>query len=104
LDGARIQVHRLGGEVRVFTRNLADITARVPEIVESVLALPGAALVLDGEAIALDDEARPHPFQVTMSRFGSGRGIALTACFFDCLHADGEDPRGRPARERWRDV
>jgi len=68
LDGARLQVHRLGGEVRAFTRNLADITDRVPEIAEAVRALPVEAIVLDGEAIALGPGGRPRPFQVTMSR------------------------------------
>ena len=71
LDGARIQVHRLGDEVRVFTRNLADVTDRVPEIVEAIRALPLEAAVLDAEAIALRPDGRPHPFGVTMSRFGS---------------------------------
>jgi DNA ligase-1 len=100
LDGARIQVHRLDDDVRVFTRNLADVSARVPEIVETVRRLPGGALVLDGEAIALDADARPRPFQETMSRFGSGEGVPLTAFFFDCLHAEGDDLLDRPARER----
>src|SRR5439155_7354256 len=53
LDGARIQVHRLGDEVRVFTRNLADVSGRVPEIVEAIRGLSSQAMVLDGEAIAL---------------------------------------------------
>jgi DNA ligase-1 len=100
LDGARIQVHRLGDDVRVFTRNLADISGRVPEIVDTVRRLPSAALVLDGEAIALDADGRPRPFQETMSRFGSGEGVPLAAFFFDCLHADGDDLLDRPARER----
>jgi DNA ligase-1 len=102
LDGARIQVHKLGDEVRVFTRNLADITHRVSEIVEVVRALPAHALVLDGEAIALGEAERPRPFQVTMSRFGT-RGehrVALSAFFFDCLHRDGEDLLDLPERER----
>ncbi len=107
LDGARIQVHRLGEDVRVFTRTLADATDRVPEIVEAVLALPASALILDGEAITLRPDGRPHPFQVTMSRFGSRldverqRGTTpLSPFFFDCLHADGEDLLDRPAGER----
>ena len=92
LDGARIQAHRVGEEVRVFTRNLADITDRVPEIVETILALPVTTVVLDGEAIALREDGRPLPFQVTMSRFGSKaapddarRATPLSAFFFDCL-------------------
>jgi ATP-dependent DNA ligase I len=103
LDGARIQVHRLGDEVRVFTRNLADITHRVPEIVEVVRALPAHSLVLDGEAIALGDSERPRPFQVTMSRFGTSgeHRVPLSAFFFDCLHWAGEDLLDLPARERF---
>jgi DNA ligase-1 len=103
LDGARIQVHRLDDEVRVFTRNLADMTGRVPEIVEAVRALPARALVLDGEALALADDGRPHAFQVSMSRFGSRRErpTTLNAFFFDVLHRDGDDLLDRPARERF---
>jgi ATP-dependent DNA ligase I len=103
LDGARIQVHRLGGEVRAYTRNLADMTARVPEVVEVVRRLPVDAIVLDGEAIALRPDERPRPFQETMSRFGSrqGRAFPLVAFFFDCLHLDGDDLLDRPARERF---
>jgi DNA ligase-1 len=107
LDGARVQVHRSAGEVRAFTRTLADVTDRVPEIVEAVAALPLEAAILDGEAIALRADARPQPFQVTMSRFGSRldvdrqRGsVPLSPFFFDCLHLDGEDLLDRPATER----
>jgi DNA ligase-1 len=107
LDGARIQAHRRGGDVRVFTRSLADVTDRVPEIVESLRALPVEAVVLDGEAIALREGDRPHPFQVTMSRFGSKldvgalrRSLPLSVMFFDCLHLEGEDLIDRPAYER----
>jgi DNA ligase 1 len=104
LDGARIQAHRVGDEVAVFTRNLADITDRVPEIVSAVRAFAADALVLDGEAIALRDDGRPEVFQVTMSRFGtkavSPDATPLSSFFFDCLHVDGEDLIDRPARER----
>jgi DNA ligase-1 len=107
LDGARIQVHRSDRDVRVFTRNLADITDRVPELVEVILELSTATLVLDGEAIALRDDGRPHPFQVTMSRFGTKavvedvqRTTPLSAFFFDCLHANDKDLIDHPARER----
>ena len=107
LDGARIQVHRLGSDVRVFTRNLADITERVPEVVEAIEELPVEAIVLDGEAVALREDGRPHPFQVTMGRFGSRvavedvrRSVPLSCFFFDCLHVDGEDLIDRPARDR----
>jgi DNA ligase 1 len=107
LDGARIQVHRAGDEVRAFTRNLADITERVPEVVEAVRGLPVEAIVLDGEVIALGENERPRPFQETMSRFGSkanvdelSRTTPLSAFFFDVLHLDGEDLIDRPARDR----
>jgi ATP-dependent DNA ligase I len=107
LDGARIQVHRLGSDLGVYTRNLADVTARVPEVVDAVRALPVEAVVLDGEAIALAADERPRPFQVTMSRFGTRsaaeelrRSVPLSPVFFDCLHLDGEDLLDRPAVER----
>jgi DNA ligase-1 len=108
LDGARIQVHRSGDEVRAFTRNLADITNRVPEVVEATLALPLRAVILDGEAIALRSDRRPHAFQATMSRFGSRlsvdeqrKTVPLSAFFFDCLHLDGVDLIDRSGAERF---
>jgi len=103
LDGARLQVHRRGTEVRAFTRSLDDITARVPEVVQAVLALPAREIVLDGEAIALKPDGRPYPFQVTASRFGTRQADAtapLTPLFFDVLHVDGEDLIDRPGAER----
>jgi DNA ligase-1 len=107
LDGARIQVHRLDQEVRAFTRNLADITDRVPEVVEAVRGLPVEAVILDGEALAIHPDGRPHPFQVTMSRFGSRlevpelrRTVPLSPFFFDVLHLDGDDLIDRLTEER----
>ena len=104
LDGARIQAHRVGDEVAVFTRNLADITTRVPEIVAALRTFDATSIVLDGEAIALRTDGRPEAFQVTMSRFGTKAVAAdatpLSSFFFDCLHVDGEDLIDRPARER----
>jgi DNA ligase-1 len=107
LDGARLQVHRSGDDVRAFTRSLADVTDRVREVVEATLELPVDTAVLDGEVIALASDGRPLPFQDTMSRFGSsrdrGRGsdVPLTPFFFDCLHLDGEDLLDRPYAERF---
>jgi DNA ligase 1 len=103
LDGARLQVHRRGDEVRAFTRSLDDITARVPEVVEAVLALRAREVVLDGEAIALRPDGRPHRFQVTASRFGTRRAdasVPLTPLFFDLLHLDGDDLIDRTGAER----
>jgi DNA ligase-1 len=97
LDGARVQVHKSGGEVRVFTRSLKEVTQAVPEITEAVLALPAADLVLDGEAIAVHPGGAPYPFQDTMRRFGRKLDVAalrstlpLSVFFFDCLKRDGE--------------
>jgi ATP-dependent DNA ligase I len=110
LDGARIQVHRRGDEVRAFTRNLADVTDRVPEIVAVIRSLPIEAAVFDAEAIALRPDRRPHPFGLTMSRFGSRsrKDLAefqtdypLSAFVFDVLHLDGDDLIDRPAVERF---
>ncbi|MBT2476470.1 ATP-dependent DNA ligase, partial [Microbacterium sp. ISL-103] len=88
LDGARIQVHRHGDEVGVYTRSLADITHRVPEIVEIVRGLPADDLILDGETLSLDEDGGPRPFQETMSRFGAdvSRELVLRPWFFDILH------------------
>ena len=94
LDGARIQVHLSDGEVRAYTRNLNEVTERLPEVVAAVAEFRATSLVLDGEAIALRPDGRPQPFQVTMGRFGSETekaAVALTPFFFDVLHVDGQD-------------
>ena len=108
LDGARVQVHKSGDEVRVYTRNLNDVTARVPEIVEAVLRSPRAKLILDGEAIALRPDGSPRSFQLTMRRFGRKleveamrQALPLSVFFFDCLMRDDEALVDRPARERF---
>jgi ATP-dependent DNA ligase I len=107
LDGVRVQLHKDGADVRVFTRTLDDITARVPEAVETVLALPAGTAVLDGELIALQADGRPHPFQITAGRLGSKLGVErlrtavpLTLFLFDVLHLDGEDLIDRDGAER----
>ncbi|CAN5187351.1 ATP-dependent DNA ligase [soil metagenome] len=108
LDGIRVQVHRDGSSVRVFTRSLEEITDRVPEVVEEVLALSAQRLVLDGEAIALDGLGRPRPFQETGARIASRidvaalrRDVPLTTYFFDLLHIDGTDLVDQPAGARF---
>ncbi|WP_431886640.1 ATP-dependent DNA ligase [Micromonospora wenchangensis] len=122
LDGIRIQVHRSGDDVAVFTRSLDEITARLPGVVAAVRALPVRDVVLDGEAIGLDTAGRPLPFPQTSSRAArrattAATGVtsasgaadvaplaeatALTPYFFDLLHLDGDDLIDLPGRQRW---
>ncbi len=108
MDGARIQVHKRGDEVRIFTRNLNDVTAAIPEIADAARALPAAQLVLDGEAIAFTPSGRPHAFQITMRRFGRKLDVAglqqelpMRAYYFDCLLRDGASLAERTAGERF---
>ena len=102
LDGARIQVHRAGDDVRVFTRNLADVTHRLPEVVEVVRRMPVREVILDGETLSLDEDGAPRPFQETMSRFGAetARETLLHPWFFDVLHVDGRDLLDEPLATR----
>ncbi|MEV0076622.1 ATP-dependent DNA ligase [Nocardia neocaledoniensis] len=103
LDGARIQVHRQGDQVWIFTRTLRDITAGVPELVELVRGLACTSVVLDGETLALTDAGRPRPFQETMSRFATVADtteLLLHPYFFDCLHLDGRDLLDEPLHAR----
>jgi DNA ligase 1 len=107
LDGARVQIHRDGDDVTIFTRSLDNVTARLPEVVEATLALPVANLIADAEAIALAPDGRPHRFQVTASRFGKQADIAaartaqpLSVFFFDILHLDGVDTLDAPTTDR----
>jgi DNA ligase-1 len=95
LDGARVQVHRDGERVRVYTRALNDVTESLPEIVRQVRSLALRRVILDGECLALREDGRPQPFQVTMRRFGRRRDAAalqdtlpLSAFYFDCLYLD----------------
>jgi DNA ligase 1 len=108
LDGARVQVHRVDEQVRVFSRRGNEVTEAVPELTAAVRALPARRLVLDGEVIALRADGTPHPFQATMRRFGRKLDVArlsgelpLTPFFFDLLHLDGDDLIDRPAAERF---
>ncbi len=103
LDGARVQIHRKGSEVSVFTRSLDDVTHRLPEVVEATLALAATDLIADAEAIALRPDNRPHPFQVTAARFGrkSPKDLEpLSVFFFDLLHVDGQDLLDLPTEQR----
>jgi DNA ligase-1 len=109
LDGARVQIHKSGSEVRAYSRRLNEVTARVPELVEAVTALPARELILDGEVIALREDGAPHPFQVTMRRFGRRAGVAvlraelpLRTFAFDCLRVDDQLLLDAPFSERIR--
>lgn len=108
LDGARIQIHRSGSSVALFTRTLDDVTSRMPEVVSAVLGFSARSLVADAEVLALRPDGRPQPFQVTASRFGSrsdpvvlSRTTPLRPFVFDVLHVDGEDVLDSPAAVRW---
>jgi DNA ligase-1 len=107
LDGARVQVHKAGDEVRVFSRRLNDVTGSVPDVVEAVRGLPLRDAILDGEALSFRPDGSPQPFQVTMRRFGrkldveaSRAALPLRPFFFDCLRLDGEDLTLASAHER----
>jgi DNA ligase-1 len=108
LDGARVQVHKRGDEVRLYTRTGNEVTPAAPEIVEAVRGLPATALILDGEAIALKGNGSPYPFQETMSRFGRVLDIdamrtrmPLSVFFFDCLRLEDADLVPNPASQRF---
>jgi DNA ligase-1 len=104
LDGARVQVHRLDDEVRIYTRNLNDITDRLAGVVALARDLPVTAVVLDGEVLGVHEDATPQAFQDTMSAFGrdggSGAAAHLLVRFFDILHRDGADLIDEPLKVR----
>jgi len=107
IDGIRVQIHRTGDHVGVYTRSLDDITARVPELVDAALALPVRDVVLDGEAVALGPDRRPHGFEVTASRTAAhdaeaGRAhTPLSVFLFDILRVDGADLIDEGGARRW---
>ena len=108
LDGARIQVHKAGDEIKVFSRNLREVTPAVPEVVEAARRLPASDVIFDGEVIALRPDGTPETFQRTMQRFGRRLDvdrlraeIPLTPFFFDCLYADGASLIDQPQAERF---
>ena len=108
LDGARVQVHKEGNEVRIYSRTGNDVTPAAPEVVDAVRAVHAQRLILDGEAIALKSSGAPYPFQDMMRRFGRVLDIEamratmpLSVFFFDCLHRDDDDLVPAPASERF---
>jgi DNA ligase-1 len=107
-DGARVQVHRAAGEVRIFSRALNEVTAAVPEIVEAARGLPGGDLILDGEVLSVTAGGRPQPFQVTARRFGRKLDLdrmraelPLTPYWFDLLYLDGQSMIDEPQSRRF---
>ncbi len=107
LDGVRIQVHRKGEKVRIFSRHLRDITAHFPELVNATRTLPVKRLILDGEAIGIDDRGRPVPFQILARRTTRKKDIGemqkkipVLPQFFDVLYIDGEDLTRQTYKER----
>lgn len=103
LDGARVQIHRSGPAVSIYTRSLDEVTDRLPELVAATLALPATDLIADAEAIALRPDGRPHRFQVTSARFGRKNPAGLeplSVFFFDLLHLDGTDLLDLPTSDR----
>jgi DNA ligase 1 len=91
LDGIRIQVHRRGDEVRIYTRNLNEITGSLPGIADAVRRLPVAQAVFDGEALWMGDEG-PAAFQDTVSQIDGDAPLeGVTTFLFDVLHVDGDD-------------
>jgi DNA ligase-1 len=107
LDGARVQVHKAGDDVRVYSRRLNEVTAAVPEVADAVRGLPARELILEGEAIALRPDGTPHPFQTTMTRFGRRlevervrARVPLTLFLFDLLYLDGASLLEEPLERR----
>ncbi len=110
-DGARVQAHRSGDEVAVFSRSLNDVTQAVPEVVEAVRAMPGRDLIVEGEVLSLTPDGRPQPFQVTMRRFGRKLDLdrmraelPLTPFWFDLVYLDGQSLLDEPQLRRFSEL
>lgn len=110
-DGARVQVHKAGDHVAVYSRRMNDVTAAVPEIVNAVRAMPARELILDGEVLSLDAEGRPQPFQVSMRRFGRKLDVdrmltelPMTPFWFDLLYLDGGSLMDEPQARRFAEL
>jgi len=108
MDGARVQVHKSGDDVRIYSRSLNDVTAAVPDVVELVRALPAKDLILDGEVISLLPDGRPQPFQITMRRFGRKldvermrQELPMTPFWFDLLYLNGAPLLDEPQSRRF---
>ncbi len=111
-DGARIQIHKAGDRVRIFSRRLSDVTESLPEIVELIQTqAKGHEMILEGEVLAVDKDGTPMPFQHLMRRFRRTQKIQEIAntvpvqlILFDALHVDGEDLTKKPYEDRRRNL
>ncbi len=110
-DGARVQVHKSGDQVAVYSRNMNDVSAAVPEVVSAVRSMPARNLILDGEVLSLDANGRPRPFQVSMRRFGRKINVAqlidelpMTPFWFDLLYLNDTPVLDSPQAERFREL
>lgn len=108
LDGARVQIHKRGAEVKVYSRQLSDVTASLPDVVEEIKGLGAGEAIVEGEAVAVDAQGRPLPFQHLMRRFrrvhdvaAMVREIPLQLHLFDLLYVDGRDLIDAPCEKRW---
>ena len=110
-DGARIQVHKSGDQVSIYSRQLNEVGDAIPEVVEAVRRLPAHDLILDGEVLSLDPAGRPQPFQVTMRRFGRKLDVErmkaelpMTPFWFDLLYVDGAPLLDQPQSTRFAEL
>lgn len=100
LDGLRVQVHREGDRVAVYTRNLREVTAEMPTLVWAALSFPADRFILDGEGLLMAGDGAPLPFQESMSRPGGEAAWPLSGFYFDILHLDGLDLVDEPLNIR----
>ena len=100
LDGARVQVHRTGDRVSVFTRNLRDVTNASSDVYTAAMSLDVESIILDGESLGFWSDGKPMAFQDSISSFSAENGTGLSVMFFDILHLNGEDLIDRPLSER----
>ncbi len=108
LDGARVQIHKRDAEVRIYSRQLSDVTASLPDVVEEIKGLGAGEAIVEGEAVAVDAQGRPLPFQHLMRRFrrvhdvaAMVREIPLQLHLFDLLYVDGRDLIDTACENRW---
>jgi DNA ligase-1 len=109
LDGARVQIHKQGQQVRIYSRSLSEVTTSLPEVVEATQqGLAAEEAVVEGEAVGVDGAGRPLPFQHLMRRFRRVHDVAALAEEipvqlrpFDLLYLDGESLVDLPNRDRW---